>query len=257
MLDEYNEQKKKRTKEFLVELNAVRMRNQSSDHIESDHIEYFDVFEGEAKEKAARAEFLKKETPEQYKARKEKQAQRNGKKETPDEYKARTEYMRKKTALEKQEKNELKQKKQLERQDESIRKDLEKLIKEQEEQEYYELNKEEVDRNNAEKEREKRQKYENWYNREAIQKAWEAGAPERERIRQQKIIESIQSHERYLDRKAEKAGKPLLNYYTDDRGWVRGVGSNDAQSFSYHYPDNYKKNIMDKKLFNPKYPDFG
>jgi hypothetical protein len=45
-------------------------------------------------------EYLKKETPEEYKARKEQQAQRKVKKETPEEAKARIEYMRKKEQLE-------------------------------------------------------------------------------------------------------------------------------------------------------------
>jgi hypothetical protein len=41
-------------------------------------------------------EYLKKETPEEYKARKEQQAQRKVKKETPEEYAARIEYMKRK-----------------------------------------------------------------------------------------------------------------------------------------------------------------
>ena len=43
---------------------------------------------------------LKKETPEEYKARKESQAQRKVKKETPEEYAARIEYMKKKEEVE-------------------------------------------------------------------------------------------------------------------------------------------------------------
>jgi hypothetical protein len=44
--------------------------------------------------------YFKKETPEEYKARKELQAQRAVKKETPEEYKSRIEYMKKKENLE-------------------------------------------------------------------------------------------------------------------------------------------------------------
>jgi len=52
-------------------------------------------------EKAAKLQaYLKKETPEEYKARKESQSQRTVKKETPEEYAARTEYMKKKEQLE-------------------------------------------------------------------------------------------------------------------------------------------------------------
>jgi len=53
-------------------------------------------------EYAARTELheVKKETPQEYKARKELQAQRTVKKETPEEYAARTEYMKKKEQLE-------------------------------------------------------------------------------------------------------------------------------------------------------------
>ena len=43
---------------------------------------------------------LKKETPEEYKARKESQAQRKVKKETPEEYAARIEYIKKKEEVE-------------------------------------------------------------------------------------------------------------------------------------------------------------
>jgi hypothetical protein len=44
--------------------------------------------------------YLKKETPEEYKARKEQQAQRAVKKETPEEYAARIEYMKRKEKVE-------------------------------------------------------------------------------------------------------------------------------------------------------------
>jgi hypothetical protein len=44
--------------------------------------------------------YLKKETPEEYKARKEQQAQRKVKKETPEEYTARIEYMKRKEKVE-------------------------------------------------------------------------------------------------------------------------------------------------------------
>ena len=45
-------------------------------------------------------EYLKKETPEEYKARKESQSQRKVKKETPEEYAARIEYIKKKEEVE-------------------------------------------------------------------------------------------------------------------------------------------------------------
>ena len=53
-----------------------------------------------ASEQAAKLQaYLKKETPEEYKARKESQAERKVKKETHEEYAARTEYLRKKEQL--------------------------------------------------------------------------------------------------------------------------------------------------------------
>ena len=51
-------------------------------------------------EKRKQANSNKKETPEQYKARKELQAQRIVKKETPEEYKARIDYIKKKEEVE-------------------------------------------------------------------------------------------------------------------------------------------------------------
>jgi hypothetical protein len=52
-----------------------------------------------ARKELSAQKVVKKETPAEYKARTESQAQRKVKKETPEEYKARIEYMKKRRKL--------------------------------------------------------------------------------------------------------------------------------------------------------------